>query len=121
MGPLSSSLAGLSAAFRPSLSWSIPAASSILVGGQVREYHVRHTYEVNQNAKKGLTDASFELRKLLREDKVNFTGRERRIKPTQERKMQEEKNIYQIEKRARKQIIKYIMSKIEARKKAKGQ
>ena len=87
----------------------------------VRQFHIRHTHEINPFAKRGVLDASFELRKLLRDDKVFSSGKERRVKPSDERREQKERYIYQIEKRARKKIIKYIMSKIEARKKAKGQ
>ena len=87
---------------------------------QSRDFHIRHTIEINRASKKGVVDASFELRKLCREDKIVSTGKERRIKPTELRVMREEKYAYNMEKRARKKIIKFIMAQLEARKKGQA-
>ena len=97
----------------------VPSLSAATPGAQQpkRMFHVRYTIEINRQSKKGVVDASFELKKLCRDDGINNTGKERRIKPTQERVMREEMYAYQIEKKARKKIIKYIMSQLEARKK----
>lgn len=82
-----------------------------------RCYHIRHTIDINTKSKKGYIDASFELKKALKEDGISWTGKERHVKPKYERLERQERYAYQMEKRARKKIIKYIMEQLELRKK----
>jgi hypothetical protein len=92
--------------------------SLVLRGSTARRaYHIRHTIDVNLRSKKGYVDASFELKKALRDDGISWTGKERHVKPKEERVERQERYAYQMEKRARRKIIKYIMEQLDARKK----